>query len=203
VVEGIPVLRQISPVSSTYNQAVEHVHAGDARGALRWLLSAASASGVPSSGKSSTTQAPPLIGALRRLFASKSSELLASSDALTLMGARGEKLWRKHSFLDEAMFRRPDLIALNPLYRVNRCHDGLNASIAWPSKTLESECSGGEPIFNDPICLSAHTLDEIAGAQVGRRLSEEVRRLIRSFVLVRVPDCYRRSDFFVRKRQES
>ena len=406
VVEGIPVLRQLSPVSSTYNEAIQLLHAGDARGALHWLLSAGSASGVPAAAKSPSKPSWPLIGTLRRMLAADpalekdgaltesdefgaallasrpreyanylfhrfanpsflgalpplvvlgdacrqtvrrrlldimsgvghssaavhalcpglevvmadadyvnlflarrfvapdtvavcvdvdlplpfsdrsfdglfcldglhyvrakvtlleevdrivsgegawvfahmhnigrsnvnpgaplsaeeyarrftfgqqrllpehevisqfrndgaldlrreiASDLLASSDALTLVGAREDKLWRRHSLLDEAMARRPDLLALNPLYRVDRCHGGLNATAAWPSKALESECSGGMPGFRSPVHLSARTLEEIARAQAGGALSEEVRGLIRSSVLVCLPRCYPRT----------
>lgn len=46
VVQGIAVLRQISPVASMRNIAVEHLRAGDVEGALHWLLDMGSAQGV-------------------------------------------------------------------------------------------------------------------------------------------------------------
>ena len=48
VVRGIAVLRQMSSVSSTQNEAVERLKQGDLEGALSWLLEAGSAAGVPS-----------------------------------------------------------------------------------------------------------------------------------------------------------
>jgi SAM-dependent methyltransferase len=47
VVNGVAVLRQISPVSSTQNGAVECLRRGDVPGAHEWLLLNASAPGVP------------------------------------------------------------------------------------------------------------------------------------------------------------
>lgn len=47
VVDGIAVLRQMSPVSSTQNGAVERLHNKDIEGALEWLIAVGSAPGVP------------------------------------------------------------------------------------------------------------------------------------------------------------
>ncbi len=47
VVEGIPVLRQISPVASIANEAVERLRKRDLVGARQWLMEAGRAPGVP------------------------------------------------------------------------------------------------------------------------------------------------------------
>jgi SAM-dependent methyltransferase len=127
----------------------------------------------------------------------RAASVLDSSDALSLMGARGENLWRPHPFLDQALSRRPDLLALNPLYRLEQADDGFVARAAWPSESLQRECARTVPLFCDPVYLRYHTLQEIAVARASGTLSDEVRRLIRSFVLVCLPECYPRSDLSV------
>jgi SAM-dependent methyltransferase len=119
-------------------------------------------------------------------------ETLKTSDALTLIGARDDSLWRAHAPIDEAIARRADLLALNPLYRVERAGKGLLARAAWPSESLQKESSAALPMFSDTVELDAATLQQIAVARAGGGLSEQVRKLVRTFVLVCLPECYPR-----------
>lgn len=131
------------------------------------------------------------------LIHERSAGVLESSNALSLMGTRDENLWRPHPFLDQALFRRPDLLALNPLYRLEQTDDGFVARAAWPSESLQRECTGTVPLFSDTVRLRSNTVQEIAVAKANGALSDEVRKLIRSFVLVCLPECYPRSDLAV------
>jgi SAM-dependent methyltransferase/uncharacterized protein YbaR (Trm112 family) len=123
---------------------------------------------------------------------------LESSDALTVIGARTEDLWTRHSGMDEALLRRPDLIALNPLYQVDPTQDGCVARSAWPSDSLRQECTGTPPLLQEIVHLSSKTLSSIAAARAGAGITDEVRSLIRSFVLVSLPQCYPRADLEAR-----
>jgi SAM-dependent methyltransferase len=118
---------------------------------------------------------------------------LASSDALTLVGARTETLWEKHAGLDDALCRRPDLIEFNPLYRAENVSDGLMLRSVWPSESLRRECIGKIPILPESVLVKQHVLDELAELRAAGALSDDVRKLLRSFVLVCLPECYPRT----------
>jgi hypothetical protein len=119
---------------------------------------------------------------------------LVSSHALTLVGARTESLWSKHAGLDDALCRRPDLIGFNPLYRTDRVSDGLMLRSVWPSESLRRECVGEIHILPEAVHVRQHVLDEIIEARASGSLSDDVRILLRSFVLVCLPECYPRTD---------
>jgi SAM-dependent methyltransferase len=120
------------------------------------------------------------------------SEALESSDALTLFGGRDDMLWRAQTALHAMLARRPDLLALNPLYRVTPVTDGIVGTVAWPSESLRRECTKTGALLHDRIELSQRMLNDIANAQVGGEFSATVQKLIREFVLVPLPECYPR-----------
>jgi SAM-dependent methyltransferase len=115
---------------------------------------------------------------------------LDSSNALTLVGARTEHLWKRHADLDTALSRRSDLLGLNPLYRLEKAPDGLVAKAAWPSESLRRECTGTPPLLRESVHVDSRTLREIIAARSGESLTGAVRELLRSFVLLPVPECY-------------
>jgi hypothetical protein len=117
---------------------------------------------------------------------------LASSHALTLVGARMETLWEKHAGLDVALCCRPDLIGFNPLYHAERISDGLMLRSVWPSESLRKECVGKMPVLPESLHVRQHVVDELAELRATGSLSDDVRKLLRSFVLVSLPVCYPR-----------
>jgi SAM-dependent methyltransferase len=129
------------------------------------------------------------------LTAQADVDSLASSHALTLVGARTDTLWDKHASLDDALCRRPDLLRFNPIYEVKKTADGLNLTSAWPSDSLRLECIGRMPILPETACVPSRVVDEIAALRTSRSLSDDVRKLLRSFVLVSLPSCYPRPGF--------
>jgi SAM-dependent methyltransferase len=126
------------------------------------------------------------------LTAQADVDSLASSHALTLAGARTDTLWDKHAGLDDALCRRPDLLGFNPIYEVEKAADGLNLGSAWPSDSLRLECIGKIPILPETVHVPSRVVDEIAALRTSSSLSDDVRKLLRSFVLVSLPDCYPR-----------
>jgi SAM-dependent methyltransferase len=119
---------------------------------------------------------------------------LVSSHALTLLGARTETLWEKHAGLDDALCRRPDFIGFNPLYQVENVSDGLILRSDWPSESLRRECVEEIPILPETVQVSQHVVDEVVEMRTTGVLSDDVRKLLRSFVLVCLPECYPRKD---------
>lgn len=118
---------------------------------------------------------------------------LALSPSLTLVGARTESLWGKHAGLDDFLCRRPDLIDFNPLYRIERTSDGLMLRSVWPSDSLRRECVGKTPILPESVVVPRRVVTEIVESRKTGFLSDEVRKLLRSFVLVCLPECYPRT----------
>jgi SAM-dependent methyltransferase len=115
---------------------------------------------------------------------------LDSSNALTLVGARTEDLWKQHADLDTALSRRSDLLGFNPLYRLEKAPDGLVANAAWPSDSLRRECTGTPPLLRESVHVDTRTQREIIAVRTGGALPGAVRELLRSFVLVPLPECY-------------
>ncbi len=131
------------------------------------------------------------------LTASPENEEVAKSNALTLVGARGGELWRRHERLDEAMTRRHDLIALNPIYRAEKDGNGFMASAQWPSEALHTECTASGQWIPETVSFDGELVEEIVAARKTGFLSERVRHLVLSFVLVCLPACYERFDAFL------
>jgi len=115
-----------------------------------------------------------------------------SSNALILMGARTEDLWTRHSGLEDALRRRPDLLGFNPIYRVEEATDGLTLTSAYPSESLRQECVGKTPILPDEVHIPARVLKEIREMISLGALSGDLRMLLRSFVIIPLPNCYPR-----------
>jgi SAM-dependent methyltransferase len=121
-------------------------------------------------------------------------DTIASHNALTLIGARTDLLWTRHLGVDDALCRRPDLLAFNPLYRVEGSTDELLLRAMWPSDTLRRECTGTIPLPPESVRVPLRIVEEISMARSGGLLSADVRRLVRSAVLVSLPQCYPRLD---------
>jgi SAM-dependent methyltransferase len=126
------------------------------------------------------------------LTAQSESGSLVSSQAVTLVGARTESLWGKHTCLDDAFCSRPDLLGFNPLYRVEEVPHGLMLRSEWPSDSLRRECVGKMTILPDTVLVPGTVVREIVSSRKTGSLSDDVRKLLRSFVLVCLPECYPR-----------
>jgi SAM-dependent methyltransferase len=112
-----------------------------------------------------------------------------ASAAVTLFGARDGAMWKRHEMLDEAFGRRHEHLWLNPLYTVEKTTDGLTACARWPSDAIRAEFSG-KVMLPDTVHLTADVLAEIAAARRTGTLSANVRKMVRSFILVYLPGCY-------------
>jgi SAM-dependent methyltransferase len=131
-------------------------------------------------------------GGFLDLTVQPAQEAIDASNALTLIGARDARLWRRHSGLDELVSRCANLLALNPLYRLRTAGTSMVAEAAWPSAGLEQECKGAMKYLPATVQLDQELLGQIAAARSGTALSTNVRQLLRNFVLVPLPQCYPR-----------
>ena len=115
-------------------------------------------------------------------------EVVANSPALTLMGSRGNGLWQRYVSL---LLACPDRSALKPLYRVEAQDGELFADAVWPSESRKRECSQTDALSPEHVRISADLANSIASP----RTSDPggVRELVRSFLLVSLPECYRKA----------
>lgn len=116
--------------------------------------------------------------------------VVANSPALTLMGSRGNGLWQRYLSLDDRLLACPDRLALNPLYRVEAQDGELFADAVWPSESLKRECLQTDALFPECIRISADLANSIASPRNSDPVV--VRELVRSFLLVSLPECYRK-----------
>ena len=120
------------------------------------------------------------------------SRTLVSSHALTLIGGRPDLLWKKHSGVENSLCRLAGLIDFNPIYQMEEASGGLTLRPKWPSDWLRSECAEKVPILPDEVHVPSRVLKDISSFRKGGSFSEEVRKLLLSFVLVPLPECYPR-----------
>jgi SAM-dependent methyltransferase len=121
------------------------------------------------------------------------SQALESSGALTLFGCRDDALWRKHEAFASVVRRRPDLLAFNPLYRVVRTQTGASAIAEWVSQSLRSECTAEFQLFEDELRVAPEVIEMLERRETEPTQSRaEIDRLLRSFMVVSLPDWYPR-----------
>ena len=118
------------------------------------------------------------------------ADAITGSDVVTLLGARTGALWKRHAGLDDVVSRRADRLSLNPIYAIQDRGDGVVLKAAWPNDSLRRECTGRVAVPPDAVEVPREVLGDIARWKGGGTLSAQVRELIRSFVLVPLPECY-------------
>jgi hypothetical protein len=119
-------------------------------------------------------------------------ETLSGSNALTLIGARTGEALRRHAGLDEFLATRSHVLGFNPLYRITpERGGGAQLEARWPSAALRMECADAATVLPETAHIPASVLGELAAAPPGPAVSREIRTLVRSFVLVPTPACYR------------
>ena len=121
-------------------------------------------------------------------------ENITSSLALTLIGARNGSMWKWHSEIEDAFCRTPEMLFFNPLYGIEEAADGLVLKARWPSDVLQQECNRDFTVLPERFEISSQVVKEINDLQAGGLISDNVRDLLRSFILVNLPLCYPRKN---------
>jgi SAM-dependent methyltransferase len=126
------------------------------------------------------------------LVSDSQAAFMESSNAVTLVGAREDSLWVRHEGIDSALCQQPERLGFNPIYRVEKAVDGLSLKASYPSDSFRRECATEAPILPDEVHIPSRLLAEMGGNPPGQDAGEYIRELIRSFVIVPLPDAYPR-----------
>lgn len=126
------------------------------------------------------------------LVSDSKAAVMESSNALTLVGAREDSLCVRHEGIDSALCRRPEHLGFNPIYRVEKAVDGLSLKVSYPSDSLRRECATEAQILPDEVLISTRLLAKIEKIRPEQKVDEDIKKLIRSFVIVPLPEGYPR-----------
>jgi FkbM family methyltransferase len=114
---------------------------------------------------------------------------LADAPVLTVVADRGAPLDVPPDLL-EILWRRRELLGLNPVFRASAQGATVRLDRRWPTRELEAECAQAHLYLPASLELDAALADRIHA----RRLEESDRAaalpLLRSFVLVPLPAAY-------------
>ncbi len=124
------------------------------------------------------------------LTESRSTEQLDRAPVLSLVASRKTDIWRRHDRLAERLHTKANL-RVNPLYHRNGSdREGVHLRMAWPNATLERECEPVKEFLPQECNIDSSLWARLQGGTLREEDEPEVRRLVKSFVLVSLPDNY-------------
>lgn len=115
---------------------------------------------------------------------------LRSADVLTLIASRCGDWWRRHDRLAGPLWRDKSLLAINPIYHLNSQVHTICLNIAWPSDSLERECSSVKEYLPAQIEVDRSLWNRLKSRLTTKGDDETIHQLVRSFVLVPLPAGY-------------
>ncbi len=123
---------------------------------------------------------------------------LEGANALCMVGtARPEEaaprpLWSRHEGLAGVYLGRTSGLGLNPVYAVEPKPGGvMTARRAWASERLHRECTAADAYLPERVEVDAGFIERLSRGGVEAADADRVRELMRSFVLVPMPEKYR------------
>jgi SAM-dependent methyltransferase len=124
------------------------------------------------------------------LEASSSEAAVRGSDVFTLIASRRSDLWRKHTDIGSLLWDRGSTLTVNPIYRVIDEGEKLRLLMNWPNKRLEEECQTIKQYLPFECEVEKPLLQRATEGRLERKDEMALQKLIRSFVLVRLPSAY-------------
>lgn len=124
---------------------------------------------------------------------------LEGANALCMIGsaapdeAEPRPLWSRHEGLARAYVGSATGLGLNPVYEVEPKPGGgvMTARRAWASERLRRECIGADAYLPERVEVEAGFIERLSRGEVQTSDVDRVRELMRSFVLVPMPEKYR------------
>jgi SAM-dependent methyltransferase len=109
--------------------------------------------------------------------------------AVSLVGASAADIWTQHDGLVDRLIGAGGL-QINPIFQKVRAGTKLLLRAAWPSSGLEAECAPVRSVMPMDVEIEPGLLSRLRDEQLSSADYQQVEALIRSFVLVSLPDSY-------------
>jgi SAM-dependent methyltransferase len=123
------------------------------------------------------------------LSACSSDQELHRAAAFSLVASRRADIWRSHE-LAPIFLNANSRLTVNPIYRAHKNGNGMRLQMVWPSTGLESECQAVKQFLPAECSIDASLWACLQSGSLTAAASPVVEDLIKSCVLVRLPDTY-------------
>ncbi len=117
-------------------------------------------------------------------------ETLNQSSVLSLVASRNTNFWRNHAAIKDRLLQIRSNLTVNPIYRRSGEGDSLQFRMTWPSPTLERECETVKEFLPETCTIDPDLLARLATGTLRKEDESTVSTLIKSFVLVPLPENY-------------
>lgn len=124
------------------------------------------------------------------LSKSASPETLNQAPVLSLVASRNDNLWRNHAAVKDRLLQIRSNLIINPIYRRNGEGNSLHLRMAWPSPTLERECETVKEFLPQTCDIDSGLLTRLRAGALQKEDQSTINTLIKSFVLVPLPENY-------------
>jgi SAM-dependent methyltransferase len=121
---------------------------------------------------------------------SSSENELNQANALCMVGSRCFDL--EHQYLNtlELFLADSRPLHINPIYRISEVAQQIQLQASWPNPRLESECSAIDAYLPEQTCIEQSVWERLRGQALEEKDMSALRDVLRSFVLVPLPDAY-------------
>jgi hypothetical protein len=107
-----------------------------------------------------------------------------------MVASRREDVWRVHDGLAGELLARKHSLAINPIFRQEPRGEQIQLRMEWPNSTLEHECEEARKYLPAESRVEASLLSKLKHGALSERELQTVEELVRSFVLVPIPESY-------------
>jgi len=118
------------------------------------------------------------------------SERLDRAPVFSLVASRRTDIWREHHGLGEWLLKTISHLKINPIYQRKGDKDGIQLTMAWPNATLERECEPVKEFLPQTCSIDPSLWSRLTSRSLRDEDQPGLEALIKSFVLVPLPDNY-------------
>jgi hypothetical protein len=124
------------------------------------------------------------------LSQSRSGAELDQAPVLSVVAGRRPDLWRVHRDVAAPLERQRSSLSLNPIYRVTGEGRSIRLRMEWPSTGLETECGLVREFMPQECDIDRALWTRLKSKTLNQDDDPQIAALIRSFVLVPLPEQY-------------
>jgi SAM-dependent methyltransferase len=123
------------------------------------------------------------------LETSVADEKMRNATAFSLVASRRPDMWRKHD-VSHVLLKTKSRLTVNPIYEAHKNGSGVRLQMSWPNSGLESECQSVKQFLPRECSISDSVWIRLQSGTLTTAEDPSIEALIRSCVLVRLPDTY-------------